>query len=62
MTTQDLKTEIQKALDNVPENALEEVLVYLQELKQRQFKPFSSPENLQKILQEDEEVLKKLAQ
>ena len=35
---------------------------HAQEIQQRQFKPFSNPEHLQKILQEDEEVLKKLAQ
>jgi len=62
MTTKDLKTEIQKALEQVPETALTEVLAYLHEIRNREPGSISNPVNLAKILGEDKDVLKKLAQ
>lgn len=62
MTAKDLKIEIQKALDKIPENFLEEVLTYLQEVQKRTASEFSNSQHLQKILTEDRELLKKLAQ
>jgi len=60
MTTLELKTKIHKAIDNVPENALPEVLNYLNS--------FQHPDNEQlkdfvaKVFKEDDELLRRLAQ
>lgn len=62
MTAQDLKIEIQKVLDQVPENLLEDVLSYVQEVRKRGTSEVSNSQHLQKILTEDRELLKKLAQ
>ena len=62
MTAKDLKIEIQKVLDNVPENLLEDVLSYLQEIQKRSASEFNNSQHLKKILTEDRELLKKLAQ
>ena len=35
MTTKDLKIEIQKLLDKVPEDLLEDVLLYLKEIQKK---------------------------
>lgn len=62
MTAKDLKIEIQKVLDQVPENLLEDVLAYLQEIQKRTASEFNNSQHLKKILTEDRELLKKLAQ
>jgi len=62
MTAKDLKIEIQKVLDQVPENLLEDVLAYLQEVQKKNASEFSNSQHLKKILTEDRELLKKLAQ
>lgn len=62
MTAKDLKIEIQKVLDKVPENLLKDVLSYLQEVQKRTASEFSNSQHLKKILTEDRELLKKLAQ
>ncbi|MDQ4140395.1 MAG: hypothetical protein M3142_07695 [Bacteroidota bacterium] len=62
MTAKDLKIEIQKVLDEVPENQLENILSYLREVQKSSMPKFADPQHLQKILTEDKELLKKLAQ
>ncbi len=62
MTAKDLKIEIQKVLDKVPENLLEDVLAYLQEVQKSTTPEFNNLQHLKKILKEDRELLKKLAQ
>ena len=62
MTARDLKIVIQKVLDKVPDNLLEDVLVYLQEVQKKSASEFSNSQHLKKILTEDRELLKKLAQ
>ena len=62
MTAKDLKIEIQKVLDKVPENLLADVLAYLQEVQKKNASKFSNSQHLKKILTEDRELLKKLAQ
>ncbi len=61
MTTKEIRSEIEKALDNVPENALQVVLDYLKELEGKTPDQVRLARNLQDILQEDKELLKKLA-
>ena len=62
MTKQQLKTEIQKVLDNVPEAVLQNILSYLQELQSKPLNEIEMSGMLRKILNEDKELLEKLAQ
>jgi len=61
MTNLELRSEIHKAVDNVPENVLPEILDYLNNIQQS-----SSQEKLKKfidkVFEEDDELLRKLAQ
>jgi hypothetical protein len=62
MTSIEIKTEIQKVLDQVPENVLEDVLDFLRELQSKSTNQIKLANNLRKILSEDKELLEKLAQ
>ena len=62
MTATQIKTEIQKVLDNVPENALQDVLDFLKELQASSPEHIKLTNNLRQILAEDKELLGKLAQ
>ncbi len=62
MTSTEIKTEIQKVLDNIPENALQDVLVFLKNLQPNSATQLTLAHNLQQILKEDQELLHKLAQ
>jgi len=57
MAAKDLKIEIQKVLDNVPENLLKDVLSYLQEVQKRTASELNNSQHLKKILTEDRELL-----
>ncbi|WP_158267544.1 hypothetical protein [Adhaeribacter arboris] len=48
MTAQELKTDIQKVLDNVPENLLAAVLSYWQEVQKRTAADFNNAQHLKK--------------
>ena len=61
MTTKEIKSEIQKALDNIPENALHHILEYLKELEGKTADQIKLAKNLRDILHEDKELLEKLA-
>ena len=61
MTATQIKTEIQKALDNVPENALLDVLDFLKELQASSPEHIKLANNLRQILAEDKDLLGKLA-
>lgn len=61
MTTRQIKSEIQKALDNIPENALQVILEYLKELEGKTADQIKLAKNLRHILNEDKELLEKLA-
>ena len=62
MTTLELKAAIHNAVDNVPENALPDVLNYLNEVQHQ------SPDRkklyafIDRVFEEDAEVLRRLAQ
>ena len=62
MTSVEIKTEIQKVLDQVPENVLEDVLDFVRELQSKSSEQIKLANNLRKILSEDKELLEKLAQ
>lgn len=62
MSKDEIKYEINKVLDQFSDKALEELLAFLRELdlKQKSKPPITS--SLHKILEEDSELLTKLAQ
>ena len=62
MTAKDLKIEMQKVLDQVPEDLLPDVLSCLQEIQKRTAAEVTTSQHLKKILTEDKELLRKLAQ
>ncbi len=62
MTKAELKIEIQKVINNVPENILEDVLDFLKELEEQPSNKVKLVNNLRQILSEDKELLERLAQ
>ena len=61
MNIEDLKTEIQKTLDNVPESALHEVLNYLKMIENQPDDAVDRMANFRQILKEDRALLERLA-
>ncbi|MGM0567160.1 MAG: hypothetical protein ACQESX_10420 [Bacteroidota bacterium] len=62
MTTKQIKTEIHKLLDTVPENVLPDLLDYLKEAQKQNKDQAELTSHLRKIIHEDRELLEKLAQ
>ena len=61
MTTKEIKSEILKTLDNVPENILRVILQYLKEIEAQPKKGVDLARNLRTILTEDKALLERLA-
>jgi len=61
MTTKQLISEINKVLDQVPESALTNVLNYLNSLKGKSEEEAKRSSHLRRILEEDKELLERLA-
>jgi mRNA-degrading endonuclease RelE of RelBE toxin-antitoxin system len=62
MTSVQIKKEIQKVLDQVPETVLQDILDFVKELQVQSPDQIKLTNNLRKILSEDKELLQKLAQ
>jgi len=62
MTVTEIKAEINKTLDNVPEEALADILLYLKQLQSKSSGDIKLATHLRTILTEDSELLEKLAQ
>lgn len=62
MTTQEVKQEIQKSLDQVPESVLREILNLLKQTESQSTEKADLFMNLRNILTEDKELLERLAQ
>jgi uncharacterized membrane protein len=62
MTKTQIQSEIQKALNSVPESVLMDVLTFLKELQDQPEEKMRLTSNLRKILSEDKDLLEKLAQ
>jgi len=62
MTTTEIKSEIQKVLDKVPENVLKDILDFLKTLQNQSASNLRLTEHFRQILSEDKELLEKLAQ
>ncbi len=61
MTTKEIKTEIQKSLNNVPESVLQDVLEFLKQAENQSVDRIGLAKNLRTILTEDKELLERLA-
>ena len=61
MRVTEIKTEIHKVIDNIPDNVLPDILDYLKELQDISHHKFELSKNLKLILSEDRELLEKLA-
>ena len=61
MTSNQIKSEIQKVLDNVPESVLKDILDFLKELQVHSADNIKLTNNLRKILSEDKNLLDRLA-
>ena len=61
ITKADLKQEIKKAIDEVPESVLVDVLEYLKQIKATPEEKIDLARHLSQILREDKELLQRLA-
>ena len=61
MSIQEIKKEIYKVVDNMPEELLQSVLEYFKELEHSSKDKIKMAQNLKTILSEDKELLRKLA-
>lgn len=61
MTTKEIKSEIQKTLDKVPESVLQDVLDFLRQAENQPTDRLNLKRNLREIITEDKELLEKLA-
>lgn len=61
MTTKEIKSEIQKTLDNIPENVLQDILDYLKLIQGKSADKIELSKNLRDIITEDKELLERLA-
>jgi hypothetical protein len=61
MTIVQVKTEIQKVLEQVPENVLPDILDYLKQIQLKTHDQVKLSNHLKKILSEDKELLERLA-
>lgn len=61
MTTRDIKAEIQRSLDKVPESVLQDVLDFLKQVENPPTNNVNLTRNLRDILTEDKALLERLA-
>lgn len=61
MTTKEIKSEIQKSLDKVPERVLQDVLTFLKQIENQSIEKVNLTMDLKDILTEDKELLEGLA-
>lgn len=61
MTTKEIKSEIQKPLDKVPESVLHDILGFLKQAENQTADRLNLTKNLRDIITEDRELLEKLA-
>ena len=62
MTIKELKSEIQKSLDNVPESVLQDVLTFLKQAENQAPDKVKLARNLRDIINEDRKLLARLAE
>ncbi len=62
MKRSDIHTKINELLKSIPEDNLKQVLEYLKEIQDKSSSKVALSHNLNKILEEDRNLLKRLAQ
>ncbi|MDN5212992.1 hypothetical protein QQ020_13075 [Fulvivirgaceae bacterium BMA12] len=62
MKRSDIHTKINELLNSIPEDSLKQVLEYLKEIQDKSSSKIEFSHNLNKILREDRNLLKRLAQ
>ena len=61
MTTKDIRKEINRVIQEVPENFLEDILSYLKQIEKISKNNIEAFSDLKRIFKEDQELLEKLA-
>jgi hypothetical protein len=61
MTVNEIKSEIQKSIDKVPESVLQDILDFLKSVENKSNEQLNLTKNLKSILVEDWELLERLA-
>jgi hypothetical protein len=61
MTTKDIRKEINRVIQEVPESFLEDILYYLQQIEKKSKNDLEVFSDLKRIFKEDQELLEKLA-
>lgn len=61
MSSAEIKSEINKTLDRIPEDTLEVVLEFLKKLEQQPGQKLELVQNIRKVLEEDSILLQRLA-
>ena len=61
MTTKQIKSEIEKTLDGIPDNVLQEILDYLKLIRGKSADKMRLTKNLRDIITEDKYLLERLA-
>ncbi|MCB9252934.1 MAG: hypothetical protein H6605_10735 [Flavobacteriales bacterium] len=61
MRTKEIKSQIHKVIDEIPEGVLENILEYLKQLQETPYEKVNLTRNLKRIISEDKELLEKLA-
>lgn len=61
MTAKEIRSEIQRTLDNVPEDILQDILNYLKSIQGMSQDKINLSKNLRTILTEDKKLLERLA-
>lgn len=61
MSKEEVKTGINEMLENIPEEALQDVFHYLKSVQDKSTDSISLSKNLRTILSEDKELLERLA-
>lgn len=61
MSREEVKTAINEILENIPEEALQDVFEYLKSVQDKSTTSITLSKNLRTILKEDKELLERLA-
>ena len=61
MTSKQIKSEIEKTLDGIPDNVLQEILDYLKVIRGKSADKIKLTKNLRDIMTEDKDLLERLA-
>lgn len=62
MASKDLKLEIQKTLDNIPDDILQDVLTYLKMVEEQSHTRIELYQRVKTIIRQDKDLLQRLAQ